>query len=61
MNVVFVTIDGARCDRIIDGLNYKKLIAENAFFPKVIAYAPFTIGAMHAVFSGVYGSKNGSK
>tara|TARA_Y100000310_G_C20649810_1_gene798749 strand:- start:1039 stop:2133 length:1095 start_codon:yes stop_codon:yes gene_type:complete len=54
-----MTIDGARCDRIVNGLNYKKLIAENAFFPKVIAYAPFTIGAMHAIFSGVYGSKNG--
>jgi len=59
MNVVFMTIDGARCDRIINGLNYKKLISENAFFPNVIAYAPFTIGAMHAIFSGVYGSKNG--
>ena len=29
------------------------------FFPNVIAYAPYTIGAMHSIFSGVYGSKNG--
>jgi arylsulfatase A-like enzyme len=29
------------------------------FFSKVIAYAPFTIAAMHAIFSGNYGTKNG--
>ena len=59
MNLVFITMDGARYDRIIHGKNYKKLISKNAFFPKVITYAPFTIAAMHAVFSGVYGFKNG--
>jgi len=59
MNLVFITIDGARQDRIVKGNNFKKLISKNAFFPKVIAYAPFTIAAMHSIFSGVYGSKNG--
>ena len=59
MNLVFITMDGARYDRIIHGKNYKKLISKNVFFPKVITYAPFTIAAMHAVFSGVYGFKNG--
>ena len=59
MNLVFITMDGARHDRIIHGKNYRKLISKSAFFPKVIAYAPFTIAAMHAVFSGVYGFKNG--
>ncbi len=52
-------MDGARADRIIKGKNYKKIISQSAFFPKVITYAPFTISAMHAVFSGVYGFKNG--
>ena len=59
MNLVFITMDGVRHDRITHGKNYKKLISKSAFFPKVIAYAPFTIAAMHAVFSGVYGFKNG--
>ncbi|HET8793846.1 MAG TPA: sulfatase-like hydrolase/transferase [Nitrososphaeraceae archaeon] len=59
MNLVFVTMDGARVDRIINGANYKKLIEKSIFFSKVIAYAPFTIAAMHAVFSGTYGTKNG--
>ena len=59
MNLIFITIDGARQDRIINGENFQKLISNNTFFPKVITYAPFTIAAMHAVFSGVYGFKNG--
>ena len=59
MNIIFITMDGARADRIIKGKNYKKIISQSAFFPKVITYAPFTISAMHAVFSGVYGFKNG--
>jgi arylsulfatase A-like enzyme len=59
MNLIFITIDGAREDRIVTGNFFKKLISNNSFFPKVITNAPFTIAAMHAVFSGVYGFKNG--
>lgn len=59
MNLILITIDGARYDRIITGNFFKKLISNNSFFPKVITSAPFTIAAMHAVFSGVYGFKNG--
>ena len=59
MNIVFITMDGAREDRISNAKNYKNLISQSAFFSKVITYAPFTIAAMHAIFSGVYGFKNG--
>ena len=59
MNLIFITMDGARVDHIIKGKNYQKLIQKSAFFPTTITYAPFTIAAMHAVFSGVYGFKNG--
>lgn len=59
MNLIFITIDGARADRIINGKNYKKLIKKSAFFPKTIAYAPYTIAAMHAIFTGTYGNKTG--
>lgn len=59
MNLIFITIDGARVDRIVKGKNYKNLINKSSFFSKVIAYAPFTIAAMHAVFSGTYGTKTG--
>ena len=59
MNVIFITMDGARVDRIIKGKNYLKLIKNSSFFSKTITYAPYTIAAMHAIFSGTYGNKNG--
>lgn len=52
-------MDGARVDRIKKGKNYQKIIQNSTFFPKVIAYAPYTISAMHAIFSGTYGTKTG--
>ena len=52
-------MDGARLDSVINGINYKKLIEKSSFFSKVIAYAPYTIAAMHAIFSGTYGNKTG--
>lgn len=52
-------IDGARLDRIIKGKNYSNLIENSTFFPKTITYAPYTIAALHAVFSGTYGHKTG--
>ncbi len=52
-------IDGARADRIPNGKNFKKIINKSCFFSKVITYAPYTIAALHAVFSGTYGNKTG--
>lgn len=52
-------MDGARLDYILSGKNYKDLIKKGTFFSKVIAYAPFTIAAMHAVVTGTYGFKTG--
>jgi len=59
MNLIFITMDGARVDRIVKGKNYQELIEKSSFFPKVITYAPYTIAAMHAIFSGTYGHKTG--
>ena len=59
MNLIFITIDGARVDRIVQGKNYCKLIEKSAFFQTTITYAPFTIAALHAVFSGTYGNHTG--
>ena len=59
MNVPFITLDGARIDRIIQSNVIKKLRDEGTSFTKVISYAPYTIAAMHAIFSGEYGFNNG--
>lgn len=52
-------MDGARVDHIVNGTNYSRLIEKSLFFPKVITYAPYTIAALHAVFTGTYGHKTG--
>jgi arylsulfatase A-like enzyme len=59
MNVILITMDGARVDRIKKGKNYQNIIKKSTFFSKVVAYAPYTISAMHAIFSGTYGTKTG--
>jgi len=52
-------MDGARLDRIVTGKNYSNLITNSTFFSHTITYAPYTIAALHAVFSGTYGHKTG--
>ena len=59
MNLIFITMDGARKDRTLTAKNYSNLISDSLFFSTVVTYAPFTIGAMHAVLSGTYGTKTG--
>ena len=59
MNLLFLTMDGARKDRTLTAKNYSNIIDKSIFFPNVVTYAPFTIAAMHAVFSGTYGFKTG--
>lgn len=59
MNLIFITIDGARVDRILKSKKYENIINQSTFFSKVIAYAPYTISAMHSVLSGTYGNRTG--
>ena len=59
MNFVFITLDGARIDRILKSPVIKELSKDGTIFTNVIANAPYTIAAMHAIFSGEYGFKNG--
>jgi len=54
-----ILLDGARYDRIKRMENFKKLMGKSTVFSQVITYAPYTIAAMHAIFSGSYGSRNG--
>jgi len=54
-----ILLDGARYDRIKRMENFKKLMGKSTIFSQVITYAPYTIAAMHAIFSGTYGNKTG--
>jgi arylsulfatase A-like enzyme len=53
-------IDGGRFDRAIKSSYFQKLKQNSTFFSNSITYGPHTIAAMHAVFSGTYGSRTGT-
>jgi membrane-anchored protein YejM (alkaline phosphatase superfamily) len=59
-NVIVIMVDGARLDRAKNSLIFDKLRAKSTFFSQSITYAPHTIAAMHATFSGCYGSRTGT-
>ena len=53
-------IDGGRLDRAQNSSIFNTLKNKSAFFSSSITYAPHTIAAMHAVFSGTYGVRTGT-
>jgi arylsulfatase A-like enzyme len=59
-NIIIIMIDGGRLDRAQNSNIFKKLKSKSTFFSNSITYGPHTIAAMHAVFSGSYGSRTGT-
>ena len=59
-NIIIIMIDGGRLDRAQNSDFFKKLKLKSIFFSNSITYGPHTIAAMHAVFSGSYGSRTGT-
>ena len=59
-NVIIIMIDGGRYDKSINSDFYKKLKEKSVFFSQPITYAPYTLAAMHAMFSGCYGIRTGT-
>jgi len=55
-----ILIDGGRVDKTQKFDAFRQLESKSIFFPNSITYAPYTIGAMHAVFSGCNGNKTGT-
>lgn len=53
-------IDGGRLDRALKSSIFNKIKEDSTFFSQSITYAPHTIAAMHAVFSGCYGTRTGT-
>ncbi len=58
-NVILVTLDGLRNDRIFSSESMKKFSEESWFFSNMITAAPYTLASLNAIFSGMYPSKNG--
>ncbi len=59
-NLIIIMIDGGRFDRAENSTIFKNLKSKSIFFSQSITYGPHTIAAMHAVFSGSYGSRTGT-
>ena len=59
-NLIILMIDGGRLDRALQSPYFQDLEKKSVFFSNSITYGPHTIAAMHAVFSGTYGNRNGT-
>ena len=59
-NIIIIMIDGGRIDRTPRSPIFNNLKSNSVFFSQSITYGPHTIAAMHAVFSGAYGTRTGT-
>ena len=59
-NVIILMIDGARLDYTLKSSIFNSLKQRHVFLSQPITYGPHTIAAMHAVFSGTYGTRTGT-
>ena len=59
-NIIILMIDGGRLDYAQNSKIFSELKSKSIFLSQSITYAPHTIAAMHAVFSGTYGTKTGT-
>ena len=58
-NIILINIDGFRKDKI-DLCPSLKFLKENSnYFSEMYTSAPYTFASLHAIFSGMYPSKNG--
>ena len=56
-NLIIIMIDGGRLDYAQNSNVFEKLKSNSCFLSQSITYAPHTIAAMHATFSGSYGTR----
>ena len=59
-NLIVILIDGGRLDRALKSEVFTDISSKSVFLSQTITYAPHTIAAMHAVFSGSYGTRTGT-
>ena len=59
-NIIILMIDGGRLDRAKNSPLFKEVKSRSVFFSNSITYSPHTITAMHAFFSGCYGTRTGT-
>ena len=58
-NIILINIDGFRKDKIDLCPSLKSLKENSNYFSEMYTPAPYTFASLHAIFSGMYPSKNG--
>ncbi|WP_299290888.1 sulfatase-like hydrolase/transferase [Nitrosopumilus sp.] len=58
-NIILINLDGLRRDRVELCSTLNNLKEENCFFSNMFTVAPYTFASLHAIFSGMYPSRNG--
>ena len=58
-NIIIIVVDGMRRDRRHVHPIFDKLAKEATLFTNVVAYAPYTMAALHSLLTGEYGSRTG--
>lgn len=59
-NLIILMIDGGRYDNACKSPEFQSIKEKSVYFSQPITYGPHTIAAMHAVFSGTYGTRTGT-
>lgn len=58
-NIILVTLDGLRKDKVDLIPSLKSLKKSSSYFSNMFTVSPYTFTAHHAIFSGMYPSRNG--
>ena len=59
-NLIILMIDGGRVDRTYKSPIFQDIKNKSICLTQPVTYGPHTIAAMHAVFSGTYGTRTGT-
>ena len=58
-NIILINLDGLRRDKIESCPTLNSLANDSYYFSKMNTVAPYTFASLHAIFSGMYPSRNG--
>lgn len=58
-NIILVLIDGARYTFAAENKLYREIFSSSDWYERVYTACPYTIGSMHALFTGQYPKNNG--
>ena len=58
-NIILISLDGMRHDKIHLSENIRKLIENSTYFSNMFTVSPYTLASHHAIFSGMQACQNG--